>query len=820
MKTLPHFLISLFIISATAQGDVVQAERLVRDAKYAEALAAIEPTDTSAEAQFWRGQAHMRLERYPEAALALSRVPKDSPLAPYAAKGMLYCAWQSPALNFVEMVAPLTASPHPEIAKLAQAALAEHQLRHTRNGDTSTLDALRKMAEDDSHLQSLVKLLDLEDLRRQGKYDEALQYGKQLEADPQLPLLMKQRVRLALSDVYYDKEASLQGTELQEGDVDDEGRGEETLLQFISANADSPLLEEAFRRLDARGAFTRSEYAVEKLREWSKSIKHSRRATMALLALQRLRLQNDKGTKDATYANTAHALFPQEPATRVILQERIRDLLAKGNKEEAHLYLNMLQMEDDARTRFFRAAYLADTDKHTAKDEYLRCADIAPTDVRAIALANALTCAHETGDEYTVQQILEAPHLPSAKRLLLITHAELILDKNPTRAQQELEEALNLSPTPLQQADINMALAQIELLSNPEHSLQRLQHYPPEARKNWSDDRILRLFALRMQASDKIAQKQAEDNQHASTASLDLIREALGTNLKPGIRLILTETLAKKLSKAGKHTEALQLLEKLIPELTSGTDKARLLMLAAREAEQLGSLLTLNKAVSLYEEAADMDTPLKNKAKARMAAVLSWINKGERAKEILYTILREKEKLSADELAHTYTVLADMWAMDSQPDSRQKALENCTHIWQLDGISATWKTRARLQHATFCSRFRLHEQALADYLSILATCPATGADPSQEEWYILYAAGAGAISEHLQLKHYEEAALLAEQIAAWPHAVGETLLPNESAGPQARRFAEWAESIRRVHYLKPGSTKQSLSQRTSHQTAR
>ncbi len=803
MKASLPLILSSLLIATAAHADVARAERLVRDAHYAEALAAIEASDQSAEACYWRGQALIRLERYPEAALALSRVPKESPLSSYAAKGMLYCAWQSPELNFVEMVAPLTASPHPEIAKLAQAALAEHQLRHTRNGDTSTLESLRKMAEEDTELLPLVKLLDLEHLRRQGKYDEALSYGRQLEADKELSGLMKQRVRLALSDVYYDKEAALQGTELQEGDVDDEGRGEETLLQFISANADSPLLEEAFRRLDARGAFTRSEYAVEKLREWSRSLEHSRRATMALLALQRLRLQKEVGTKDATYANTAHALFPHEPATRVILQERIRDLLTKGNKTEARLYLNMLQAEDDARTRFFRATYLADTDKHIAKDEYLRSADVAPTDVRTIALANALTCAHETGDEYTVQQILEMPHLPSARRLLLITHAELILDKNPEQAKKELEEALTLSPTPLQEADINMALAQIELLSNPEYCLQRLQNYPPEARKDWSDDRILRLFALRMQASDKIEQKQLGDSHSTAAPSMELIREALGTNLKPAIRIVLTETLAEKLSQAGKHAEALDLLEGLIPGLSSGPDKARLLMQAAREAEQLGSLSSLNKAISLYESAADMDTPLKNKARARMAAVLSWINKGDRAKEILYTILREKEALSSDELAHTYTVMADMWSLDSHPDSRQKALDCCADIWQLDGISTAWKTRARLQHATFCSRFRMHEQALADYLSILATCPATGADPGKDEWYILYAAGAGAISEHLQLKHYKEAAQLADQIAAWPHAVGEPRPANEAAGPQSRRFVEWAEGIRRAHYLKP-----------------
>lgn len=768
----------------------------MRNEHYAEALAAIPADDTSADASFWKGQALLHLNRLPEAALAFSVIPSESPLYPYAAKGLLYCAWQSPTLNFVELVAPLTASTHPDVAKLSLAALAEHQLRHTRSGDITTLETLKELAEQDPKLMQLVKLLHLESLRRQGKFDEALQYGRTLEADKDLSPLMRQRIRLAISDVYYDKEAVQEGTELQEGDIDDEGRGEETLLQFISANPDSQLLEEAFRRLDEKEAFTTSEYALAKLREWSQSQEQSRRATLALLALQRLRIQSEPDTKDATYANTAHALFPHEPGTRIILQERIRDLLSKSRKDEAQLYLNMLQPADDARTRFFHAWLLSDTDKHAAKDEFLRCADIASTDVRPIALANAMICAHEIGDEFTIRQIFSLPLLPSARRLLLITHAELILTRNPEQARQELDEALTLSPTPLQMADIDMALAQIELLSSPEESLKRLSNYPPEKRKLWSDERILRLFALRMQACNRIDQKQGSTT---LSSSLSLLEEALAGNLKPGIRLILTSALAEKLSTAGQHTQALQLLEGLLPNMTFGTEKARIMMLAAREAEQLGSLSSLHKAISLYEDAAHMDTPLKNRALARMAAILSWTNQGDKAKKTLYAILRNKDKLTTEELAHTYTVMADMWALDSAPDSRSKALEYCENIGKLEGISEQWKTRALLQHATFCSRYNMHDSALADYLRILATCPATGPDPGEDEWYILYAAGAGAINEHLQLQHHEEAAQLAERIATWPGTFGE----QDTVGPQAKRFSEWAESIRRIHYLKP-----------------
>ena len=138
-------LLALSLQSANGQ-DVAAAEQLLRAGKPAEALQELQLAPTTPAVLYWKGRTLVDLNRLPQAATQFKEVPQDSVFYPYAAKAMIYCAWQSPLLDFVEYVAPLTAVSHPEIATLAQAALAEHQLRYTTSGDASTLEPLREMA--------------------------------------------------------------------------------------------------------------------------------------------------------------------------------------------------------------------------------------------------------------------------------------------------------------------------------------------------------------------------------------------------------------------------------------------------------------------------------------------------------------------------------------------------------------------------------------------------------------------------------------------------------------------------------------------------
>lgn len=825
---------------------LAQARELVRQGRAPEALKVLPAEPQEPEALFWRGRALLDVGRLGEAALAFSRVPAEHRLYPYAARGLLYCAWQGENLNFIETVAPLTACREPEIAGLALAALAEYQLKNTRNGDLSSLEELKKLAENYPECRPLLRLLEMEALRRKGDFSKALAHARKLENDKTLPLLMRQRVRLALSEVYYAREAALANQPLtSEDDTDEEGKGEETLLQFISANPDSPLLEEAFRRLNIHGAFRSSEYAKDKLREWGADSARPRRATLALLALQHLDLGNSDPGDDATCANTAASSFPKEEATRLLLQEQARHLLTLRKNDEALLYLNMLPDRTDARSLFYEAV-ARQHDPATAGKLFLLCADKAPATLRRAALVNALICAMREGNQEEAQRLLNLDVLPSTRRELLLAHAGMILHTNPSQAQAELQELLEQEPEESQKADALMDLAEINLLRTPTGAEQNLSESLPEPKESWSDQQELRYHALQVRAQAQAKQAQSEQAQegqtqpgqtrtsHAQTATvssgsqeatLSALRHALQGTTRPSVRQTLTEHLVAALSAAGKHAEALQYLEELTEGMPSGEEKARLTIQAGREAEKLGSLESLNKAISLYSACSRMETALSARAQILKAALFSRLNRGDEARGLLQNTLKNQATLSAHDLALAYSTLSDSWSMEGSEQGKQLALDACQQIFDIPDLPQEWYTRATLQRASLYARFGHHTKALEDYLHILRQRPASGTNPTRAEWVILYYSAAGAIYQHTQLKQYAEAAQLAETIARWPHEreqQKQTKICPE--GPRAKLFADWAARIRQTHFLPASSSGTSLfsreGQRNSHQTAR
>ncbi|MBQ8900287.1 MAG: hypothetical protein IJY72_04975, partial [Akkermansia sp.] len=201
---------------------------------------------------------------------------------------------------------------------------------------------------------------------------------------------MKQRARLALAEVYYDKAALAKAMaaaspngELDDEEMeDDEGKGEETLLLFISANPESPLLDEAFRRLNAHGAFSGSEYAYRKLVDWSSELSKPHRAALAMAVLQQLQLQRkDYNEQDSTLANTAANQLPYDPVSQLIIGEQVRRLIQKGDIAQASLYLNMMEHDaTDPRHLFYKACCSPHNNSQTA-EMFLKSAEIASSDL-------------------------------------------------------------------------------------------------------------------------------------------------------------------------------------------------------------------------------------------------------------------------------------------------------------------------------------------------------------------------------------------------------------------------------------------------------
>lgn len=809
----PHFLLALVFLAGTAaQADTRKAELMVRENRPADALEALQG-DTSPEAHFWRGRALIGLGRLQEAAASLQHIPTEHALYPFAAKGLLYCAWKSNSVDFAVIATPMVTSSNKEIATLATAALAEHWLRQPYSQDNSALERLRQLVKEQPELLPVLHLLEIDNLRNRGEFEKAIAQCKQMEADRSLPLIMRQRARLSLSAVYYAKEASekrervtarptsQEGAPAPETNDDqilstyDDGKGEETLLHFISSHPDSPLLEEAFRRLHENGAFRTSEYAGSKLKEWMAEPLKSRRASLALLIQQHL--QTPEGaleiTPDVSYANNASATCPHEPATRTILLEQVRWFLERGQTHEALLYLGMVQ-GDDVLRRFYENQ-LHSPDAESTSRNYLSCARDASDSLRPAALTNALICALRSGDTATQEAVLNMPDLTEEQHYeLLLARVAYWLDKDAAKAQADID-ILRTQPAPDMQlqADLEMDHAYLQLQYSPATTRELLlqSRLINDNLTKLSDERQLRFFALQEEAIRRISG--TEGGIDAPKEAIEIIQQAAGKVRSPRVVAVLTLHLASLQSSRGQHVDALNTLHMLLRKYPKSDFADRARYMAARESEFIATQDSLKRAAELYELCANRSEELSIKAGIRHAAVLLRLGQLEESEHILVRLLRDKPDMRAEDKMLANAVLANNKALLGTEEGRAEAISIVGQSLSDAALPTWWRYRVLLHHATLCSRAARHEDALRDYEEVLSMKPAAGESPTPADWHILYSAGSGAVMQLLYQKRYAEAAEKADQIAAWN--------PEKAEPAKRRQFSDWAQFIRQTNFV-------------------
>lgn len=799
---LPLSLLLTLLAAPGLLADTTKAGKLLREGNAAAALQELH-SDSGPEASFWRGRALVELGRLQEASTELQAVPSDHELYPYAAKALLYCAWQSNRVDFAVVATPMVTSSNKEIATLATAALAEFWLRQPRSQDNSALERLRALASDQPELQQLLRLLEIDNLRLKGEYDRALEQCKALENDRELPLAMRHRARLALSEIYYAKEAATPAQEQKSlsliSDDDaaaesfDDGKGEETLLHFISSHPDSPLLEEAFRRLCEHEAFEKSEYARTKLREWITDPLKSRRAAQALLIQQHL-LNPDGANEapvDVTCANTAAATCPNEAATHTILLEQTRWYLERKQFHEAALYLGMLQ-EDSVYKRFYETQLQNPITSATAH-EYMECARLAPDALRDSALVNALVSALESGDTSAQNALFSMPDLtPEQHYQLLLARAAYWLKHEPSRARSDLSILqAEAAPGINLKADVEMDSAYLEMQENPATAHDLLQRSEINQHlSRLSDERQLRFYALQEEALRRLHESPGTA---VPDSVMELIRGAAGKVRSPRVVAVLTLHLASLQSAREQHEAAIRTLNTLIRKYPKGDFVPRALYMSARESEFIGTLDSLRRAVQLYTQCAERNEELATKATIRLAAVQLRLGNHEEMEHVLTRLWRNKPDMRPEDKAMANAVMANSKALLGTPEGRLEAIEIVGRTINDPDLPRWWKHRALLHRATLCARAERNEDALRDYEAVLAMYPESDKAYTDAEWHILYSAGSGAVLQLLQLKRYADAADMAERIGNWnkQHA---------DAGKH-KQFTDWAAFIRRTNFV-------------------
>lgn len=802
MKILP-FLPLIGLFTQTLASQVPQAEACVRQGEYAQALALLQ-NDDSVEASFWKAHALQLIGR-PAAAIAhFAKVPAEHELYPYAAKALLMTAWQSPQVDFATIATPLTTSANTEIADLATASLAEYWLNTPHSQDNTALELLKHRAEKNENLAQILRLLDIRNDRRKGNITEGVKKCRTMIQDTSIPLIMRQRARLELSELYYACEDSghLHDHHHHETPADDEesldeapellhvdGQGEEILLHFISTNPSSPLLQEAMRRLLDRKAFQQSEQARSKLDEWSKDIEQGSRAAMALLIQQRmLNVETAAETPvDVSCANTAASAYPNAPATQIILMEQVRQLILRGKNQEAELYLQMSK-NHDARHRFYTAVLQGATNPAVAAQAFLSCAEHAPADLQGAAFVNALLCALAAQEPLLEQDVWN--HRDVSKEIkaeMLAGRAAFLLESSPEQAIKDLDELDKLHLSSQMTADVLLDRTLLQLHNNDAAAGETIKKVNPAT---ISPDSQLRYYTLQEEIMRQ--NPQGASAEQVEAAIIEMITKAANDCKDTYVHSILTLHLANLYSLQGNHLEAYKTLQAFMERYPKGDYFFKAMYLAARESELMATEESLQKAIELYTLCGKAESPLSARAQIHKASILTRIGKFEDAQIILNSLLDGPKKMSAIDTSLANIVLANTYAMKGTQESFQKAVEISARMRDDTSLPRYWRFLVILHHGVICARADLPEAALKDFLELLDMQPAKGENPGIAEWRTLYTAAAGAISQLLLLERYDEAAKLSERIADW----------NPAAEPtRVRQYRAWAQHIRQTFFL-------------------
>ena len=761
----------------------------------------------SEESYFWKGRAMIELDRMKEAADFLAKVSDTHKLYPYAAKALLYCAWQSPDVEFSTVVPTLAASRNPEIAEIAAAALAEFWLQQPESQDNTALELLRGMAAKNPDFTPVLELLEIENLRQKGKYDDAINLCRKMEGDRELPADIRQRARLVLAEVFYAQEtAGLTETETTTGSIlsglgqsepeneeetenaPAEGKGEETLLHFISTHPESPLLPEAFRRLAAHQAFTSGKYARAKLKEWIEDIEKPRRAAISLLILQYLinRDNPDSVEPDNTCANTALTLFPGENATQLILLEQTRYLLEQGRTEEASKYLNHVTLDSPYKT-FYSAVIRAEEDTQQAAFMFRDCARLAPEDLRPAAFANSLLCALSSGNKELETEILNYPYFtPEAKAEVYAALFLYHMGKDNVQARQALQV---LQSIPYRASDFMVDFLLDKAWFNMDDSpLMVEQELAHTATANFRPRQLLRYYMIRESAMRKAspADRRAETEERIA----ELMRQAINSSINRHLNYRLRFHLAHLFSERSMHAEAFRHLMELHQLAGNGDTAAQSLFHAAYEKEQIGTTDSLKEAAATYANCAEKYPDLATKASIRQADVLIRIGRGEEAEHILKHLLSKAEKLTPQDRAHTMITLSNKYTLEGTTEGIERALEIGGKCADDTTLPPHWRYAALLHHAAICSRSGHYRPAYDDYMTILEMNPVSKSTATDRDWSVFHQAAIGAVDSLLELKLFREAANLADRFSDW------------KSDRKMKRYAEWATYIRQTNFLR------------------
>lgn len=776
LSTLTAFSLSLCALGAAQ--DWAEVQQLMEEKKPDEVLSLLAPLPDSSQRNFWMGRALLDQGRTSAAVPYLLQVPETDELYPYAAKALIYCAWAQDDQPMAKLLEPLCQSSDPKIAQLAKAAVLENELYHNRlPQDAEQVYQSLLHEQDDVNFAQALSLLKIDILRLMGRYEEAIRYGRALDANTDLPTSIRHRAKIQLAQVHYSQAkhlkqseaanqaaATAQGGEDQHSSEDLRGQGEETLLQFISAHPDSSILDEAFFELYRHHAFESSNYLRPALESWiePQELIHTKRAALALQGLYYI--QSREGAEiPHSLSNMALTASPNEKASHELLLTTVRDTLKTGSQEQAEQYLQLLQSKGSYE-QFLHAQLLAQKqDYQAALPIFLSCCEQTEGELLHAALNNAFICALHLQNNALAIQLLDRAEPDELKARLMSNRAAFYIKERPAQSAADARIICEQYAKTSYFIDAQLDLIQIALTQDINQAMTRFMRIDTSTREQWTDAQVRRYNSIRIKIA--LAAQKAHIANYLSP--IEVIKLALESCTRPAVRSELIFQYSYYLSLEDRHEEAAKALLNYAKGEKETALKSLALLRAGIALKEVNSLNSLKQAISVFKDCANLASPNKAMASIYAAGILTRIGHADEARSILDPLDKKRTQLGAIEQCLMLSELANAWAASDEPtsDTALKTLGYSGQMTEIKGLSTRWQNRAHLQHAILASRLEHHEEAVAHFKKIIANFEQLAASNQRGDWYILNSAAMGAIVELLELRQYDEAKSTATQLA-------------------------------------------------------
>ncbi len=769
-------------------------EARVRSGQPGKALEALETVPAGAVSPYWKGAALAALGRFSEAIPLLLEVGVNDASCGVPSRRLLTeAAWRlgREELLFSALDDLMNCGREEEVAA-AQLAKAEWQLDHDRTeGVAALLDAVSSAPSAKKKGSMLGWAADLLKARLdgvRGEFPLALERLKALGERGKLSALQRDSVKLEQSTLYALMEkATRQNDQPAEEDEDDPGgKSEEVLLHLIASTPDSPVLAEAFRRLEASDAFS-NPLALAKLEEWTKG-NHARRTPLALLTMARLLHRRNLTGEALACVQLAAANYPRSEAAQLLVQEGIRWLIENDRTEEAAQLLGQLRARTP-RSLFERGALAyreGQFDEAAAAfDAAMLLADDA---LYAPSAANACLASLRSGNTALVGNLQErASETPEVHAALLYERARYLAFARDAGAEKALKGLMSLYPKSPESDYAKMDLAALSLSYAPKRAARYLDELSEAQTASWTSDRQWRLVTLRIEAAEAM-----RESGEVWKKPEDLAAAALKRPFPADERAKLHMKLASVLFRNERYAEALAAMKGFLKGAPGSAYEGAAQYLAAQSAEHLHTPESLKQAMEFYAACAAGSSSFAVPAAIAQASVAIRLARADEALQLLDRLLAERPLDDVDR-AWVLATKAEACAASTASGGAglQRALELCGKALATRDLPPAWKYRTLMQRASLAEKLGRIDDALADYREILTADPSALPSPKRNDWYWYNAAGFASVDLLLKKGDYRAAAALAEEMAKKP-------------GTRSREAAEWARRIRLEHFVWDG----------------